>query len=240
MMKALEIKEKPILFSGPMVRANLNTKPNVWPAEPIDPSKPFKWQTRRLNNLEEINQEPDRWRFMGFHADRKGTLIAEFYDNNGRAREVKCPYEIGIRLWVRETWYYEQHMHDFTAGEPDLSSGRYSHRHIYRASNPDYPVNIGVGKQGWQPSIFMPKEAARIWMEVKGRRLERVREITEEDAKAEGVTPHPLPGRGFNNGHRNTFERLWDSLNAKRGYGWETNPWAWVMEFKRIEPGVSS
>jgi len=140
----------------------------------------------------------------------------------------KCPYQPGDILWVRETWYYEEHMHELTAGDPDLPSGRYKHRYICKASDPDYPV----GNKGWRPSIHMPREAARIFLRVIDVRVERLQEITEEDARAEGCDaniPDGVPSSIV------WFYEIWNRLNARRGYGWDTNPWVWVIEFERTE-----
>lgn len=205
--------EKPILFSTPMVRAILDGR---------------KTMTRRV-----VKPQPDH-----FHRDIINKpkpfskvdwerLIPQVGD-----KEIKCPYGApGDRLWVREAWYYESHMHELTAGEPDLSNGLYSHRYIYRASNPDYPVNVGVGEHGWKPSIHMPKTAARIWLTVTEVRVERLSEITEEDSIAEGIRIG-IGGMPYFS-CREAFAALWDSLNAKRGFGWEQNPWVWVISFER-------
>lgn len=83
------MRELPILFSTPMVQAIQDLR---------------KSMTRRLNNLEEINQEPDKWKFKGIYIDPKGTLFAEFYSHPGRAKAIKCPWRPGDHLWVRETW----------------------------------------------------------------------------------------------------------------------------------------
>ena len=93
------------------------------------------------------------------------------------------------------------------------------------------------------PSIFMPKAAARIWLEVTNVRVERLQEITEEDAVKEGIknvferNPHydGTIGSAIKINHLTQFRELWDSINAKRGYGWESNPWVWVIEFKRVD-----
>lgn len=153
------IKYKSILFSGPMVRAILEGR---------------KTQTRRI-----VKPQPD--------AEGLSKLIDGPWIYAGE-KTYRCPYgQLGYRLWVRETFYYEEHMHDVTAGAPDLPDGRFSHRCIYRADNPDYPVNIGVGPHGWRPSIFMPRWASRITLEITDIRAQRLQEISEEDAKAEGV-----------------------------------------------------
>ncbi len=84
------------------------------------------------------------------------------------------------------------------------------------------------------PSIFMPKAAARIWLEVVSVRVERLQDITEEDAVKEGVKAYG-PNNCSGTSARIAFAELWDSLNEKRGYGWDTSPWVWVVEFRRVE-----
>lgn len=144
-------------------------------------------------------------------------------------------------LWVRETWYYEMHMYDPSEGDA-------LHRYIYKASSPDYPVNVGVGQQGWRPSIHMPKEAARLWLTVKEVRVERLQDITEEDAEHEGVSglddacycnngwspTYYDPDSGGSPIFRDGFIALWDSINGKK-YPWESNPYVWAISFERRE-----
>jgi len=128
-----------------------------------------------------------------------------FFDEE---RDYKSPYgKPGDRLWVRETHYV------FSAGYKD---GRDRHI-VYRATEPDAPC-------GWTPSIHMPRWASRITLEVVSVRVERVQDISEADAASEGT---PI----LQGGNRTEFRMLWDSINAKRGYGWDANPWVWVIEF---------
>jgi hypothetical protein len=79
----------------------------------------------------------------------------------------------------------------------------------------------------WRPSIHMPKEAARIFLKVTGVRLERLQEIRYPDVYAEGINEEY--------GSLTDFVELWDSISDKRGFGWESNPWVWVIEFERCE-----
>ena len=143
-------------------------------------------------------------------------------------------------LYVRETWFYESHMEDLTAGEPDLPSGRYKHRYVYYADQPDYPVNVGVGATGWRPSIHMPKEAARIWLKVTNVSIQRLKEITDEDAIAEGFEADET----FKAHER--FAMTWNSVYGfwkADGLGmrhsttenWASNPWVWVISFEQID-----
>jgi hypothetical protein len=109
---------------------------------------------------------------------------------------------------------------------------------VYKAS--DDHANESTEDRGfpWRPSIHMPRWASRITLEVAGVRVERLRDITEEGAKAEGVSPTcPIYGDcgGYKHeGHKEAFTKLWDSIYAKRGFGWDVNPLVWVIEFKRI------
>ena len=120
---------------------------------------------------------------------------------------VAVQYRRGGILWVRETW------------SKDVN-GDYVYRTNYGSTEDDsFPPSLFK----WRPSIHMPKAAARIWLEVTDVRVERVQDITEEDAQAEGVDSLA------------DFIELWDKLNAKRGYGWDTNPWVWVIEFRVVE-----
>lgn len=145
---------------------------------------------------------------------------------------VFAPYKVDDILYVRETWYYEEHMHEITAGKPDLPYGLYSHRFVFKASNPDYPVDIGVGKNGWSPSIHMPKVAARIFLKVTGVRAERLQNLSIGDADREGIERNPHLPYGYEIGD---FETLWDSIYSKRGHGWDKNPWVWVIDFEMCE-----
>lgn len=142
-------------------------------------------------------------------------------------RYINPPYQPGDILYVRETCFYESHMEALTVGEPDLPNGRYSHRYIYKADDPDYPVNIGVGATGWKPSIHMPKEAARIWLKVKKIRVERLQDIDDDGVVAEGLQIG------------DPYDELWNSTIKKKKdlplYGWYANPWVWVVEFERCE-----
>jgi hypothetical protein len=222
---------KPILFSTPMVRAILNTKPGAWPAASADPEKPFKWQTRRI-----IKQHPEY---------KKGTgIIVEYgklkriWRGPGMLWETdvlgKVPYKPCDILWVRETF-------------AKTNEGEY----LYRA-DPMFD-HCGKGDIGWdwRPSIHMPREAARLFLEVKNARVERLQDISEADAKAEGAVESdlmklekipsglicckrnsPIPQASYKAG----FYNVWEGLNAKRGYGWKENPYVYVYEFTRLDP----
>jgi hypothetical protein len=225
-------KEKPIIFSGPSIPAILNLKPNVWPPEPIDPGKPWKWQTRRIVKDDIVN---------GFDIDIDGKVIAYIDQATGDSYKPEeiCPYPPGTRLWVRETWqknYWNEAM--------------IPNKYAYKAS-PETWIYFSEEEKRlekkWRSPRFMPKAAARLWLEVKSARVERLQNINHEDAIAEGtlqwICEEHKSGSYFDNAMRGAacakperaFALLWDSINAKRGYPWENNPWVWVYEFMRIE-----
>jgi hypothetical protein len=190
------MKERPILFSGPMVRALLDGT---------------KTQTRRIVEFDHSptgnptlmdNEEPVYWAWGFDH--------------------YVCPYGVpGDRLWVRETW---------NRTNPGGAEGLY-----YFKADGCGPHGLNFhGDELWRPSIFMPRAACRLFLEITEVRVERLQDISEKDAKAEGV----LVGEPDNQypSFRDAYASLWDSLNAKRGYGWDKNPWVWVVTFKRIKP----
>lgn len=139
---------------------------------------------------------------------------------NGDPNHV-APYQSGDILYVRETWYYEQHLESTETEEPDLPSGAYLHRYIYKADCPDYLVDAGVGQHGWRPSIHMPKEAARIFLKVTQIEVQRVGDITDEEAVSEG------------------FESRIEFISAflKMYPDCTEDSWCWVIRFERINKG---
>ncbi len=153
-----------------------------------------------------------------------------------------CPYQVGDHLWVRETFALESnfnlgsHPPPFDDDRPirwveDEEHGRYWQQPHYRATDPTpelYYPDREDGTVKWTPSIHMPRWASRITLEITGVRVERVQNILERDAEAEGV--HPTP-EFWPDPHRHAFELLWDSIYAKRGYSWASSPWTWVLEF---------
>lgn len=195
------MKIRPILFSGPMVRAILEGK---------------KSQTRRV--------------------------IAKLYDGawcldpDDDPADVQklveaCPYgQSGDRLWVRETW-----MNDGADIQRQLmAEGKVPVRCLYRA-NPEHEKQIGKSFK-WTPSIFMPRWASRITLEVLTVRVERLTDISKADICAEMGAPGPEVEGPYLRDYYNAFSALWESINGKRGFGWIENPWVWVIEFKQVQP----
>jgi hypothetical protein len=142
---------------------------------------------------------------------------------------IRSPYgKPGDRLWVRETWQGKPERNGF---KPEVA---------YRATmegHPEYPQPTVLGK--WKPSIHMPRWASRINLEVVSVRVERLQEISHEDAIAEGIqeTTAPLKEERLTV-PQHLFAHLWDSINKKDGTRWQDNPWVWVVEFKEVPHGL--
>ncbi|VWD01389.1 hypothetical protein BLA17378_05261 [Burkholderia aenigmatica] len=226
--------ERPILFSGPMVRAILDGR---------------KTQTRRIavpkrSYVDFIGggpkdgpdwNDPTCW---GFEDPNTGFWWALRGDE--QCHQLPCPHgRVGDRLWVRETHEVRR------IGTETFEDGRPARRYAgiaYQADDGRAEVDIDLNtfqtldakeSRGWSPSIHMPRWASRITLAVTGVRIERLQSITDDDAVAEGILS---PGMECIIGTpRDGFRNLWDSLNAARGHGWDTNPWVWVVEFRRIE-----
>jgi hypothetical protein len=199
------MKEKPIIFSTPMVKAILAGN---------------KTMTRR------VVKGPLCTDINGC-INIKGLWVIPERDKD-HAFDGIAPYCVGDHLWVREAW-----QENTVTSEKDKQDMPY----FYRA-DPD-----GVLLRSWKPSTFMPRVAARIFLEVKHVRLEQLQSISERDAVKEGITTlsFVLPDektklKPKGGTFRTEFKHLWDKLNAKRGYGWDKNPWVWVIQFEMIKP----
>jgi hypothetical protein len=211
-----------------MVQALLNTKPNTWPAEPIDPDKPYKSMTRRIVKVKKLPSPNSKKKIK---ADTPGLWLIPL---NGKPTPTYsiAPFQKGDILWVRETWHV-------TAVSNRIVFFGYKAEGslIYETTDTAFLTKM-AGMARWRPSIFLPREAARIFLEVKGVRIERLQDINPEDAEAEGVkvADYDLgPYAKTEDYYSWAFQCLWNGLNAKRGYSWESNPWVWVYEFMRIK-----
>ena len=203
------MKDRPILFSGAMVRALLaGTK-----TQTRRPLRDGTWWT------------PEHGVIRMAPAGLACTGIAS----------VSCPYGApGDRLWVRETWM------DLQGTGVEVRTGDRS-RYAYGADTPAGSYGDEQRKLyglKWRPSIHRPRAASRITLDVVGVRVERLREISEEDAISEGIE---RTNSGFWSTHgrspdgtynpRTSFRTLWESINGPGS--WDANPWVWVVEFKR-------
>lgn len=203
----------PILFNTEMVRAILDGR---------------KTCTRRLVRF--LPGENPQW--TGYIRD--GLML---YNGRNEPCITKAPYQPGDILYVRETWQY---LYELDGNEQIIEdTGKY-----YYAATDTISFNTYVDENGlehehvpWKPSIHMPKEAARIWLKVTDVRVELLQEITSEQIGREGVEveyPHVLNGEE----KRYAFSTLWNNTIKKSDldrYGWDANPYVWVIEFERCE-----
>ena len=211
------MKERPILFSGAMVRAILDGR---------------KTQTRRI-------VKESHFIHAKYVSDGEGGLLA--HDT------YRCPYgKSGDRLWVRETWLpdppadsdeWVDHTDTYVSwsgcgsridGVPPAL--RKPEHCIYREAWDAAGWN--PSELAWRPGIHMPRWACRLVLQVTGVRVERLQDISEVDAACEGAGD-PIACEGPDTPHRTMFSRLWGSINGAGA--WEANPWVWTVEFRRIE-----
>jgi hypothetical protein len=218
MIAERDVRERPILFSAPMVLAILDGR---------------KTQTRR------VVKPQHRACRCGY--TRTGWAI-ETEDGTCTCKPIKGPTgDVGDRLWVRETWAPYPNMNGgvwFKAGVPVYCAGRRTGEWDTHDRLMGLPVPADVR---WRPSIFMPRWASRITLEVTKVRVERVGDISHADIAAEGILEHWDPEFSqtpYNYGRdKERFARLWDEINgAKDGCRWEDNPICWVRTFRRIKP----
>ena len=154
-----------------------------------------------------------------------------------------CPYGVpGDRLWVRECFGFTAKWTMSYQRQWLAERGPWLPGNITMAYRSDEPE----GNWCWKPSIHMPKIYSRITLEIVNVRVDRLQDISEEDACAEGIE---IIERSYGMAYRDyrgksgawmsearaSFGTLWDRINAKQGYGWDTNPWVWVIEFRRID-----
>ena len=169
-----------------------------------------------------------------------GHITSQGYGNweDRTGQTFRCPYGwTGDLLWVRETWGTNTVDHHT---KPSLLPE--TTRIWYKA---DYKNDFDF--HAWRPSIFMPKWASRITLEIAKIRVEQVQDISVDDAIAEGIKQisndrhwawRDYTGNGLRLSPKMSFETLWDSINDKRGYPWSSNPWVWVIEFELREESV--
>ncbi|UEW68593.1 hypothetical protein [Burkholderia gladioli] len=222
------MKERPILFSAPMVRAILDGR---------------KTQTRRVvkhqppEDVAPITVARYHPTIIDRHGDEApGDEVFGAYSEDG-VWGCKCPYgEPGDRLWVRETWRGVVEINP-PGKTTELGVARYVPDQEY-CRRVEYQATHERDGEPWRPSIHMPRWASRITLEITGVRVERLQDISEQDAIAEGIerTSDGFSVDGGRHFHaaraRDSFASLWDSLNEERGLGWEANPWVWVIEFQ--------
>lgn len=196
---------KPILFNTEMVEALLSGR---------------KTCTRRLVKFLP-GENPQRTGYI-----KDGLML---YNGKNEPCVRKAPYQPGDILYVRETWHkYEKRVGN---GEGCHIAEFYG----YKASI----ANSEDANEPWKPSIHMPKEAARIWLKVTDVRVERLQDITDKDAEREGAQPdNPFDYDVDKWPNLEHFKEIWNSTIKKSyidSYGWQANPWVWVIDFERCE-----
>lgn len=219
---------KPILFNTEMVRAILDGR---------------KTCTRRIVKPQQlIGMLPDKCKNGApeeFLKEKKLMFkpYCDMTDIELINTAYKAPYQPGDIMYVRETWQY---LYELDGNEQVIEdTGKY-----YYAATDTIPFNTYVDKNGvkhdhapWKPSIHMPKEAARIWLKVTDVRGERLQEITIDGIRNEGLSSMAVHSGDMEIALKE-WENLWNSTIKKSdldSYGWEANPWVWVIEFERCE-----
>lgn len=210
--------EKPILFSGPMILANNEGR---------------KTNTRRILKIKGHRS------FSEFGPSETPGFEWHFRDAEMRWHDLthdellpRLKYQIGDRLWVRETWRPQG---GYSNWDVLVNYGADGEKRHFADGEYDSEWNFPkAAYKGNVPSIFMPRWASRTTLIVTDVQVERLQDITEKDATAEGLEhrmdwlPQWRGGEGLpwrSEFPRDAFEDLWDSINAKRGFGWATNPW---------------
>lgn len=223
------MKERPIIFNGEMVRAILEEK---------------KIQTRRVIKRQDFDD-----RGLRFCNEKTG-----WEDWHGNP--VRCPFgQPGDQLWVREAWgdvnssdgpsILYRADYDLISWDqwcidkgPDYGAGPSMNYDKYPGEYSMWWEDLANGEpcHKWRRSVHMPRWASRIQMLVKDVRVERLQDMRWRDCIAEGI-PYDPDSRDTNEELHVVarFKKLWNSNNEKSGFGWDTNPWVWVVEFEKIE-----
>ena len=224
-----EIKERPILFSAPMVRAILEGRKTV---------------TRRV-----MKPQPDTDATITVESYNVAVTNRHGYQEAGpeifgawwRDGEsgCKCPYgKPGDRLWVRETWYCD---HFEVMRGPYLKPDDLDIREAIEDGTLVYAADgltpYEQEQPTWKPSIHMPRWACRILLEITDVRVERLQDVSRADIRAEGLQcPPELASDDVSPNYRDWYPAAWRELWESTGGNWNANPWVWVVEFKRVTP----
>ncbi|HEX3156773.1 MAG TPA: hypothetical protein VHV32_19245 [Candidatus Angelobacter sp.] len=244
---AIEVQEKPILFSGPMVRAILDgrktqsrrvVKPQPGPCD------------HKLNEEYEGHAIPTEFFMMdaGDWACRTCGNGVRLTRND--AVGIICPYgRPGGNIWVREAWQYyggDEYLYQKSRQSVAYKATWDSDKCLWKEGTAE-PTTFDYWPETWRPSIHMPRWASRITLELTKVRVERVQEISEEESIAEGVKAFDGSAKGCfavlgttaisGTTAKECYQRLWDSINLKREggkYSWAANPFVWAIEFRRV------
>jgi hypothetical protein len=242
-------RETGVIYSGPMMQAHMAG---------------LKTQTRRLRGLDRVNAEPDRWRFLRMIHNRNnaGHSYAEFlHISTSLPNRIKSHFGgPGDVIWSRETFCLETNFHTGEPDDPPFSDGRpvkwsatesgwqYWEQPHYRATDPTPELSYDDDEDGsepkvrWKPSIFQPRWVSRFVQPLLSIRVERLQDISEADARAEGIRhfDSDKPGQmgwygverdaGRYSTATDVYESLWGEINGPGS--WERNPWVWRIEYE--------
>lgn len=211
----MSVRERPIIMQAESVRAILAGR---------------KTQTRRAYKP----RNPEPWELPpgeGYKDD--GTSWPMYQDTYGDFHPVRCPYGApGDRLWVREAWrpWFDESEYAVVQYRADGATRKPEGLDVATGWNFAHECDDATDESPWRSPLFMPRWASRLTLEVVEVRVQRVQDISGEDAVAEGAA-----GFGGLQVPKVAFAAGWDSLNAKRGFPWASNPWVWAVTFKRVE-----
>ncbi|HDG7397817.1 TPA: hypothetical protein PCI22_004103 [Klebsiella pneumoniae] len=241
------MREKGLIFNSEMVRAILDGR---------------KTQTRRIMKVQpkpSKSRPGDFW----FSSKKLESMVhvsdlapgnSPIADYHLFIHEHCCPFgAVGDRIWVRKTFQgplvHEELFEEYSAYPEKFETPEYCEYAADGGVRPEYCDLEDNLRHGWRPSIHMPRWASRILLEITNVRVERLNVISEEDAEAEGIdmealydsqdcydciADHNMTGRPTVTG---AFKYLWESIYGEEG--WKSNPWVWVIEFKRVEGGAA-
>jgi len=242
------ITTKPILFSAKSIIAN---------------EAGIKTQTRRIMNPKikpcehylyegaEWKDQPTEWVIRNGYA--YCALCGNGVGTKNNYRGIKSPYQVGDICWVREVWGVHQ---PDNGNRPAIICGKDGPHIIHKKSGFREPVIHKAGKENyawgmygppkWKSPRFMPKTAARYWVKITGIKVERLQDISQEDAKAEGCSHsyHRPDGEAcklytdnnvFKDCYVCSFKTEWNILHGPNGNQWDTNPWVWVYDYELTE-----
>lgn len=247
------MKERPILFSGPMVRAILEGRKTQTRriVKPMSGMQKEWLDSDMINSVPHGDMMAGGWQMhhplAGTRHKFNGRIVDEPY--NSPLGWIRCPYgQPGDRLWVREEHFRFGHWEPVSGvrtkgGRQKWKFVADTHEILFAS-----PESFRKGRHHKDPATpawhkrlarFMPRAASRITLEITVVRVERLNGISEANAKAEGATPTvPIYGDcgGYpHEGHRDGFRSLWESINGEGS--WAANPWVWVIEFRRLAKG---
>ncbi|HBQ1905213.1 TPA: hypothetical protein L9X69_003440 [Klebsiella pneumoniae] len=205
-----KISERGMIFNAEMVRALLDGRKT-------QTRRPIKWKQTRFTEIGE-REDGSKWPWS-----EDAEHACDFWH--------PCPFgAVGDRIWVREAFRVHSRAIDVAT-----LVYKASERNSWTEQTRRVPVavcNKPATPEKWIPSLHMPRWASRILLEITGVRVERLRSMSQDDARAEGVIAASGPMEAGL-----AFRELWDSIYGEES--WKANPWVWVIEFKRVEGGAA-